>query len=106
MLCKDYAVFFVYHYRYYETMRRRNYVTPTSYLELIKTFKSLLDHKRMEILTLKNRYIVGLEKLEFSESQVGTPLPDIVLEGINCVRFTKYTYSFKGGIFILFQLEV
>lgn len=58
--------------RYYETMRRRNYVTPTSYLELIKTFKSLLDHKRMEILTLKNRYIVGLEKLEFSESQVHT----------------------------------
>lgn len=47
-------------------------MTPTSYLELIKTFKSLLDHKRMEILTLKNRYIVGLEKLEFSESQVYT----------------------------------
>lgn len=47
-------------------------MTPTSYLELIKTFKSLLDHKRMEILTLKNRYIVGLEKLEFSESQVHT----------------------------------
>ena len=98
--------FFAYHYRYYETMRRRNYVTPTSYLELIKTFKSLLDHKRMEILTLKNRYIVGLEKLEFSESQVGGLLPDIVLEGRNCVRFTKYTYSLKGSIFILLQFEL
>ena len=51
-------------------MRRRNYVTPTSYLELIKTFKNLLNKKRLEILTLKNRYQVGLEKLDFSEQQV------------------------------------
>ena len=51
-------------------MRRRNYVTPTSYLELIKTFKNLLNKKRLELLTLKDRYVVGLEKLEFSESQV------------------------------------
>ena len=56
--------------RYYDTMRQRNYVTPTSYLELIKTFKSLLNKKRLELLTLKDRYVVGLEKLEFSESQV------------------------------------
>ena len=56
--------------RYYESMRRRNYVTPTSYLELIKTFKNLLNKKRLELLTLKDRYVVGLEKLEFSESQV------------------------------------
>ena len=58
------------HCRYYDTMRRRNYVTPTSYLELIKTFKNLLNKKRLELITLKDRYVVGLEKLEFSESQV------------------------------------
>ena len=29
-------------------MRRPTYVTPTSYLELIKTFKSLLNKKRLE----------------------------------------------------------
>jgi len=45
-------------------------VTPTSYLELIKTFKNLLNKKRLELITLKDRYVVGLEKLEFSESQV------------------------------------
>ena len=56
--------------RYFEVMRRVNYVTPTSYLELIKTFKSLLEKKRLEILTLRDRYNVGLEKLRFSESQV------------------------------------
>ncbi|ELT89912.1 hypothetical protein CAPTEDRAFT_157693, partial [Capitella teleta] len=66
--------------RYYETMRRHNYVTPTSYLELIKTFKSLLNKKRLELLTLKDRYVVGLEKLRFSESQISvmqTELQDL-----------------------------
>ena len=45
-------------------------MTPTSYLELIKTFKNLLNRKRLDILTLKERYTVGLEKLEFAASQV------------------------------------
>jgi len=57
--------------RYYEMLRRRNYVTPTSYLELIMTFKTVLGKKRQEILQLKNRYATGLEKLNFAASQVG-----------------------------------
>ena len=56
--------------RYYAVLLRRNYVTPTSYLELIKTFKSLLGKKRFQILTLKTRYLKGLEKLDFASSQV------------------------------------
>lgn len=51
-------------------LRRHNYVTPTSYLELILTFKALLGVKQSEILGLKNRYVTGLEKLEFAASQV------------------------------------
>ena len=54
----------------YLSVDRRNYVTPTSYLELIKTFKHMLNKKRMELLTLKKRYVTGLEKLGFSEDQV------------------------------------
>ena len=41
---------------FYEILRRRNYVTPTSYLELILTFKKLLGCKRDEIVLIKNRY--------------------------------------------------
>ncbi|XP_022099330.1 dynein heavy chain 3, axonemal-like isoform X3 [Acanthaster planci] len=55
---------------FFSVLRRRNYVTPTSYLELIKTFKNLLNRKRMEIMTLRNRYMVGLEKLDFASSQI------------------------------------
>ncbi|XP_069141245.1 dynein axonemal heavy chain 3-like isoform X4 [Argopecten irradians] len=64
--------------KYYDILRRRNYVTPTSYLELIKTFKNLLNKKRLEILTLKNRYQVGLEKLNFSEQQVNIMQQELV----------------------------
>ncbi|XP_033109939.1 dynein heavy chain 3, axonemal-like isoform X2 [Anneissia japonica] len=53
-----------------DTLRRHNYVTPTSYLELIMTFKKLLHIKRTEIMNLKNRYLIGLEKLDFAASQV------------------------------------
>lgn len=55
---------------FYQSLRRKNYVTPTSYLELIMTFKTLLDIKRQEIMTLKQRYVTGLEKLDFASSQV------------------------------------
>ena len=56
--------------KYFSILRRHNYVTPTSYLELILTFKKLLGTKRNEILTLKQRYTTGLERLEFAASQV------------------------------------
>uniref|UniRef100_A0A803TCL5 Dynein axonemal heavy chain 3 n=1 Tax=Anolis carolinensis TaxID=28377 RepID=A0A803TCL5_ANOCA len=50
---------------YYNTLRRHNYVTPTSYLALILTFKTLLNSKRQEVDTMRNRYLVGLQKLDF-----------------------------------------
>ncbi|XP_071671247.1 dynein axonemal heavy chain 3 isoform X2 [Patagioenas fasciata] len=55
---------------YYTTLRRHNYVTPTSYLELILTFKTLLNSKRQEVDTMKTRYLTGLQKLDFAASQV------------------------------------
>jgi len=55
---------------YFNLLRRINYVTPTSYLELILTFKQLLNQKRTEVKTLQNRYLNGLDKLEFAAGQV------------------------------------
>ncbi|KAM4037486.1 dynein axonemal heavy chain 3-like [Anomaloglossus baeobatrachus] len=56
--------------RVFQMLQRQIYVTSTSYLELIKTFKNLLERKRLELLTSKNRYLVGLEKLDFASSQI------------------------------------
>ncbi|XP_059095302.1 dynein axonemal heavy chain 3-like [Tigriopus californicus] len=56
--------------KFLKELKRYNYVTPTSYLALINTFKILLKSKQKEILNLKNRYEMGLGKLEFASSQV------------------------------------
>lgn len=46
-------------------------MTPTSYLELITTFKTLLAQKRDEIMGLKNRYENGFNCLIKTEHDVG-----------------------------------
>lgn len=51
-------------------LNRHNYVTPTSYLELIHTFKELLQKKRNEVTTLRTRYLTGIEQLETASKQV------------------------------------
>lgn len=56
--------------KFWTALRRRNYVTPTSYLELIKTFKALLNEKREAVSKLKYRYTNGLDKLNFAQSSV------------------------------------
>ncbi|CAM9445138.1 unnamed protein product [Ectocarpus fasciculatus] len=51
-------------------LKRINYVTPTSYLELIVAFKTNLDLKRVETQQSRKRYEVGLDKLAFAAEQV------------------------------------
>lgn len=57
---------------YFANLKRRNYVTPTSYLELIVAFKQNLAVKRVEVFEARKRYLVGLEKLAFAAEQVNT----------------------------------
>ncbi|XP_015752501.1 PREDICTED: dynein heavy chain 12, axonemal-like [Acropora digitifera] len=56
--------------RYLDKLGRHNYVTPTSYLELISSLKALLGKKQEEVMRSKHRYEVGLDKLAFAASQV------------------------------------
>ena len=53
-------------------LQRPCYVTPTSYLELVTTFKTLLAFKRKETSRRRQRYLTGLEKLNASEKEVLT----------------------------------
>eukprot|EP00966_Prymnesium_polylepis_P021841 501924-Prymnesium_polylepis.1 len=57
--------------RYLEEQRRYNYVTPTSYLEVLSTFKALLALKRDEVGTARKRLVIGLDKLASTEVDVG-----------------------------------
>ncbi|XP_050428284.1 dynein axonemal heavy chain 3-like [Adelges cooleyi] len=56
--------------RFFNGLKRHSYVTPTLYLELIRTFKNLHKKKVDEITTLKQRYLTGLDKLDFASGQV------------------------------------
>ncbi len=50
--------------------RRHNYVTPTSFLELLTQFSSSLGTKQLELRTARSRYVTGLQKLDFATQQV------------------------------------
>lgn len=56
--------------RFYNEFGRKNYVTPTSYLEMLKSFKILYKKTFMSITMQRDRYTTGLEKLEFAAGQV------------------------------------
>ncbi|XP_070246928.1 dynein axonemal heavy chain 12 isoform X4 [Myotis yumanensis] len=57
--------------RFLQELGRHNYVTATSYLELIASFRQLLTQKRQAVVEAKQRYVNGLDQLAFAESQVG-----------------------------------
>lgn len=56
--------------RFYEALRRYNYVTPTSYLELLYTFKSVLLLKRDEVQSKRSRLQNGVDKITATKAQV------------------------------------
>ncbi|XP_025071356.1 dynein heavy chain 12, axonemal, partial [Alligator sinensis] len=64
--------------KFLQDLGRHNYVTPTSYLELIAAFQQLLTQKRDTVMKAKKGYINGLDKLAFAESQVGEMKQELV----------------------------
>eukprot|EP00392_Amoebophrya_sp_AT5.2_P006221 g6231.t1 len=51
-------------------LKRKSYVTPTSYLELLNSFKKVLDLKSKEVNMMIHRFQSGLDKLASAEEQV------------------------------------
>lgn len=56
--------------KFLNELRRHNYVTPTSYLELLRCFKTLLLQKRNEVETQKNRFGGGVTQLQVAAKKV------------------------------------
>ena len=77
--------------KYHNVLRRRNYTTPTSYLELILTFKTLLKKKQTEILALQQRYIKGLKELQYAASHVSIMQQELVALQPQLVETSKET---------------
>lgn len=48
---------------FYKNLRRRVYITPKSYIDLIESYKTLLKKKESDIGSSKNKLSNGLFKL-------------------------------------------
>ncbi|CAI8029533.1 Dynein heavy chain 6, axonemal [Geodia barretti] len=55
---------------FYAELRRRYYTTPTSYLELINLYLSMLKIKRKQLVNSRNRIATGLKKILETNEQV------------------------------------
>jgi dynein heavy chain len=56
--------------RFYESLRRRIYTTPKSYLDLISLYLKKLDEQRNAFHLNKNRLAIGLKKLNDTNSNI------------------------------------
>ncbi|CAM9798815.1 unnamed protein product, partial [Choristocarpus tenellus] len=59
-------------HKYYDVLRRRVWVTPMSYLELLGSFKRQLGFKRNDVGRNRSRLQVGLDKLSSTKEVVAT----------------------------------
>lgn len=57
--------------KFEEQLKRKYYVTPTSFIELIRTFQTLLTDKRKVVKDLIAKYENGFEKIVSTEAAVG-----------------------------------
>jgi dynein heavy chain len=55
---------------FYNELRRRNYTTPTSYLDLVKTYKEMLGYQRGIVPVKIATYEGGLKRLKETNEMV------------------------------------
>ncbi|KAI8903374.1 dynein heavy chain, N-terminal region 2-domain-containing protein [Gorgonomyces haynaldii] len=77
--------------KFLSVLSRHNYVTPTSYLELIRTFKSLLGIYQGSVSKSKARYVNGLEKLNFAQTAVAKMQVDLAALQPELIKTQKET---------------
>ncbi|KAG9395747.1 Dynein heavy chain and region D6 of dynein motor [Carpediemonas membranifera] len=63
---------------FYRTDQRRYYTTPTSYLELIALYRTMLHKKTDEQQSNLNKLVVGLQKLQETDEQVALLKEELV----------------------------
>ena len=74
--------------QYLEQLRRHNYVTPTSYLELLSIFRTIMLQKKIDLKVQITRLKSGLDKLQEANKSVAEM--KIILKGnILLIRWGK-----------------
>lgn len=55
---------------FYESLRRKVYITPKSYLDLIKSYQLFLAEKNQQLSDRRNTLFTGLSKLQETNKEV------------------------------------
>ncbi|BES94824.1 dynein heavy chain [Nesidiocoris tenuis] len=58
-------------------LKRHNYVTPSSYLDVVQSYKKMLESKRIELSTAANKLRGGLSKIEETKNKVSGLTADL-----------------------------
>nr|XP_033342927.1 dynein heavy chain 12, axonemal isoform X1 [Megalopta genalis]XP_033342928.1 dynein heavy chain 12, axonemal isoform X2 [Megalopta genalis] len=58
--------------RFYNSTGRQTYITTASFLDLIHTYAELMKEKQVELTLARDRYLNGLDKLQFAAEQIDT----------------------------------
>ncbi|KAF1778944.1 P-loop containing nucleoside triphosphate hydrolase [Phytophthora cactorum] len=72
--------------KFLKNLRRQNYVTPTSYLELIVAFKSFLARRREAVQGARNRwktcnlFLISLKKTRYLMEEIKAKLPGVEVQ--------------------------
>uniref|UniRef100_T1INB1 Dynein axonemal heavy chain 2 n=1 Tax=Strigamia maritima TaxID=126957 RepID=T1INB1_STRMM len=78
-----------YSHKMWNEIKRRNYVTPSNYLELVKGYKKLLASKRREVGDAANKLRNGLFKLDDTRCKVEVMSVELVDAQIKVAEFQK-----------------
>lgn len=71
--------------RFYKEMKRHYYTTPSSYLELLKLYQSLLKAKTQDLVNKRKRIANGLNKILETNEIVSKTFPRGVFFPLSCL---------------------
>ncbi|KAH8612560.1 putative Dynein heavy chain N terminal region 2 domain1 [Trypanosoma vivax] len=76
---------------FYEELRRHNYTTPSSYLELLTCYRKLLSEQEEQTEEQVDRYQAGIDKLQNTQSVVDEMKEQLVLMQPKLIQAAKDT---------------
>lgn len=76
---------------YYSELRRKNYVTPTSYLELLKLYIEMMKYQQGVLPARISKYTVGLQTLKETNEEVAKLQAKIIEMQPKLEEFAKET---------------
>jgi dynein heavy chain len=64
---------------FYDSLKRKVYITPKSYLDLIKSYQVYLAEKNKELSDRRNTLFTGLSKLEETNREVAKLSEELII---------------------------